>query len=79
VDSTLQITPSDTYEFQCLDTAKEIKNRIRLMIREWNTDADFVEGGDPDAGGAEGSFPAEPNNDYLDWNDFGDTYPASNL
>ena len=39
----------------CLDHAKEVKHRINLLIREWNTQEEFIsfkEGGrgDPDAG-----------------------------
>lgn len=78
-DSALQIAPNDTYDFQCLDKAREIKSRIRLMIREWNTADEFHEGGNPDETGTEPNFPGQSSNDHLDWKDFGNTYPASNL
>ena len=48
--------------WSCLDPAREVKHRIHLLIREWNTKEEFTrfkesEGGsgDPDIGGAEGS------------------------
>ena len=49
--------------WSCLDKAREVKHRIHLVIREWNTQEEFnsfisTEGsrGDPDVVGAEGSF-----------------------
>ena len=75
----------DTYDFECLDRAGELNARIRLMIREWNTDTDvngddnFVEGGDPDLEGDEVNFPGMVSNDHYDWKDFGDNYPSSDL
>jgi hypothetical protein len=71
-------TPSDTYDFTCLDAAKDIRQRIRLFVREWNTHS-IAEGGDPDVTGAEPGYAGEPLNDLADWTDFGDNYPASSL
>lgn len=71
------------YEFSCLDKAFELKSRLRLMIREWNTEAQFDLGatGDPEASGAEGApFTGYDNNDFADWADLLDnaatSYPA---
>ena len=48
--------------WSCLDNAKEVKHRIKMLIREWNTQEEFnsfkeSEGsrGDPDISGKEGS------------------------
>ena len=48
--------------WSCFDPAREVKHRIHLLIREWNTKEEFTrfkesEGGsgDPDISGAEGS------------------------
>ncbi|MGZ3695724.1 MAG: hypothetical protein ACXWQO_16615 [Bdellovibrionota bacterium] len=71
--------PADTYEFRCLDTAQEIKQRIRLFIREWNEEGQLAEGGDPDTTGTEPNFPTFPINDRSDWFDFGNNYPAGML
>ncbi|MGE3260514.1 MAG: hypothetical protein AB7K68_01935 [Bacteriovoracia bacterium] len=71
--------PQDTYDFQCLDGAYDIRQRIRLFIRDWNTHSAMGEGGDPDLTGSEPSYPTFPLNDRSDWLDFGDLYPASNL
>lgn len=35
-------TASEAYDFRCLDKNHEVKNRIRLYIRAWNTYADFL-------------------------------------
>lgn len=32
----------DSYEFQCLDTAFEIKHRIRIYVRDWDTYPDYL-------------------------------------
>ena len=48
--------------WSCLDNAKEVKHRIHLLIREWNTQEEFNRfkesngsRGDPDTEGIEGS------------------------
>ena len=54
--------PNPFYTFSCIDEAGEILHRISLMIREWNTEEEFLKhydsGGedeaDPDVGGDEG-------------------------
>ena len=77
----------------CLDNAKEVKHRINLLIREWNTQEEFSsfkesEGsrGDPDTGGLEGSecdYYEKSNaifgscNDLRDADDFGTDYPVT--
>lgn len=58
--------PSTGYPYltwSCLNAAREVKHRIHLLIREWNTQAEFhsfVESqgsrGNPDEEGAEGSI-----------------------
>jgi hypothetical protein len=72
-------TPSDTYDFVCLNGAQEVQQRIRLFIREWNEHSQLRQGGDPDTTGTEPGFPTLPINDRSDWLDFGNNYPASNL
>jgi hypothetical protein len=65
------------YELLCLDRAKEVKARIRLMIREWNlmSELDKKGSGNPDTTGNETDFPTYPNNDYRDWKDLGNSWP----
>lgn len=76
--------PHDTYEFQCLDRANDVTNRIRLFIREWD-EVPIAQGGDPDTGwAASPPYPTEPVsgeliNDNWDWRDFGELYPASSM
>lgn len=41
------------YQAECLDDAGEIIARIRLSVREWNEEAEFFGGGDPDTTGIE--------------------------
>lgn len=82
ITSTLsKFIPQDTYEFQCLDAAEDLKQRIRLMIREWNTVDQLAtgEGADPDVTGFEPGFASQPYNDRGDWKDFTDFYPVSIL
>lgn len=50
----------DAYTFECLDTSWEVKHRIRIYVREWNTYSQFIafgasEGvsGNPNVGGVE--------------------------
>lgn len=67
------------HQFTCYDRASEVKARIRVMIREWNTDTEYNLGaaGDPDTGGSEPSFGNPANNDVGDMKDLGDTAPPS--
>jgi hypothetical protein len=70
--------PQDTYMLTCYDRNQEIKSRLRLMIREWNRNLDYQDGGDSDfSAGTDPDFPDSPVNDRLDWLDFGVVYPAS--
>lgn len=79
-------TPQSAYEFLCLDNATEVKARIRVRVREWNTEAGlsgYLNGSTLDAGadaaadaaGVESGDTSYPENDYLDWNDFGVFFP----
>lgn len=74
---------SGFYVFTCLDQAWEIKHRIRVQVREWNTYSDFFSfgqtpagiNGSPDVTGTEGvncnmEFSSGDGcNDLLDWDD----------
>ena len=62
------------YTVICTDDTKEVKARIRVAIREWNTRdalkaATEPTGNEDNIGGVEDEFPDFPNGDYLDWND----------
>lgn len=69
------------YVIDCLDEAFDIKQRLTLRIRDWNTSADFTTYGtssgvtlNPDQLGVEGTNCAETNygancNDIWDWDD----------
>ena len=76
--------PSEAYKFNCYDHGYELKNSIRLFVREWNTATEFelygsssgLEG-DPDVTGIEGincdfspPFATLSCNDVDDWFDF---------
>lgn len=39
--TTYGVAGNDAYEWRCLDEAHEVKNRIRLYVREWNTYAEW--------------------------------------
>ena len=73
------------HQFTCYDRDREILARIRLMVRDWNTPDEFALGaaGNPDEVGNEtGVGAGTPNNDYNDWEDFGNTtasYPGEML
>jgi hypothetical protein len=73
-----QYQPNDSYTMECLDKSKETIKRIRLQIREWNS-GPIIEGGNPDLEGTEPGNPGEAINDFKDWKDFGETFPASDL
>lgn len=61
---------SPFYVYTCYDTDQEIKARITLQIREWNTISELHQGGNPNVSGLAPN--GEPYNDYKDWKDFGD-------
>ncbi|HHO49488.1 MAG TPA: hypothetical protein ENK18_01130 [Deltaproteobacteria bacterium] len=66
-----------TYDFECHDHAQEIRAKIRLRIREFNTEAAYFNDGDPDVEGFE-PVTGDPLNDRLDWKDLTpgpDLYP----
>jgi hypothetical protein len=64
------------YTFQCYDHAEELRGELRLIVREWNEEAQFVEAdpntgsgvGDPDTEGRE-PISGTPINDRTDWRD----------
>lgn len=83
-----EIRPTqDSYEFQCLDEAFEIRNRIRIYLREWNTYAEFLKfgttlgvTGNSDLEGNEGvdcNYVTGECNDVFDWDDFVTRKPFS--
>ena len=74
------VTPA-FYEFQCLDTAKELKARIRVLVRSWDT-AGFkgVSTGPyvSNYGWEPSPFTFQPMHDFLVWDDiFPFTAPAT--
>lgn len=68
ISSGLSFLPQDTYEFSCVDGGRELKQRIRILVREWN--GPIVEGGTPNLGGS---------SLYKDWKDFGESFPGAEL
>ncbi|MGE4133268.1 MAG: hypothetical protein AB7F86_16615 [Bdellovibrionales bacterium] len=59
-DGTSMTTTNASYKFECLDQAHEVKHRIQLYVREWDTYANFVTygttngvSGSPDIAGSE--------------------------
>jgi hypothetical protein len=73
--------PTMFYEWSCLDAASEVKARIRIQVREWNTKAafDLRESAPTDHSltGTESSpFGAYQFNDYNDWKDLGNSFPG---
>jgi hypothetical protein len=78
------LEPANEYfKFECLDDAFEVKHRIRVRVREWNTYSEFLKfaaagsAGDPDVGGVEDGVDCDYNiddtdfcNDRADWDDF---------
>ncbi len=66
------------YDFQCLDRALEIKARIRVMIREWNTASAFDAYVNDNVFGPETApFDYSDYNDILDWKDYGNNFPLN--
>jgi len=63
------------HEFVCYGRSQEIKARIRVLVREWNSDAEYNLGatGDPDSTGNESGFGGPAMNDFLDFLDILDT------
>jgi hypothetical protein len=62
------------YTIICADDANEVKARIKLRVREWNTLSNLSKGLEPTADednviGDEEDLPDSPNNDYYDWDD----------
>ncbi len=82
--SALFPTLNPSYMMECLDTAKEVKHRIQVYIREWNTYSQFITygtslgvTGNPDINGVEGTDCAYGGiaavygcNDSGDWDDW---------
>jgi hypothetical protein len=67
------------HELVCYDRHKELKARIRLLVREWNLLSEYNLGatGDSDATGNEANFGAPPINDFSDIKDIGDVLNTS--
>ena len=42
LDGTPVLNGNEAFEFECLDGAFDIKHRLRVFIREWNTFSDFL-------------------------------------
>lgn len=63
------------HEFICYDRSHEVKAQIRVLVREWNSDAEYNLGvaGDPDTTGNQPGFGNPPINNFLDFLDIGDT------
>ena len=59
------------YEVFCLDDAQEIVAHIKLRVREWNEETEFVDDGNPDTKGTEPGWklPLDSINDVTDWAD----------
>lgn len=72
------------YVVNCLDAAKNIKARIRIVVRDWNSAFDITKGIDADLPGSDTSGTGvlaadlmnnnaivfgKSNNDYMDWDD----------
>lgn len=68
------------YTYICYDTNREIKARIRLMIRDWNLLTELHQGGDPNSNATLSN--GDPENDFFDWKDFNDVsdtlFPKAN-
>ena len=70
----------------CLDNAKETKHRIHLLIREWNTQEEFMDfkekgRGDPDTNGSEGDdckYYESKHNTFSQCNDLYDADDSDN-
>ena len=72
--------PNTSYEWRCVDDAREVYARVRLHVREWNMESEFnLEGaGNPDSSGVDPDF-SNSYNDFGDWLDFdtlGLSYPG---
>lgn len=80
------IATSMYYQWECVDRSEEVIARIRLQIREWNTDAAFADMENTPTGYDVGSTEAAPfsaydNNDFYDWKDVGsgNVFPGFDL
>ncbi len=68
VTATADVVTANPFQtYICYDRNREIKARIRVMVREWNMISELKQGGNPDTAGASGS---DPINDFFDWRDF---------
>jgi hypothetical protein len=68
------------YELQCLDPAQELVARLRIMVRKWDTAAEFAKNGagNPNLAGNEPPpFGTFPNDDFEAWSEFANTYPGA--
>lgn len=69
-DSQMGFPTNPYYQYTCYDTDKEIKARIRVMVRKWNTLAELHQGGNPNISGTTPN--GDPLNDFYGWRDFSD-------
>jgi hypothetical protein len=74
-------TTQGYYQWVCVDRANEIKARIRLQVREWNTAAAFDDRvntptGHSTTGNETSPVSGVPINDFEDWKDLGASYPG---
>ena len=68
-----QANPSLYYEFDCLDSASNVKASHLVVVRSWSTMTEFAKRGfgNPELTGVEAyPFTNFPNDDHLSWNAF---------
>lgn len=81
-ESVYRQSAMDNYEILCLDRADDFIARIRMLIREWNSEADFASpAGDPDQTGFDAVTGDEINDrdDWLDLIGMGVDFPAFSM
>lgn len=69
-DSQVSTPTNPYYQYTCFDAGREIKARIRVLVRKWNTVAELHRGGNPNISGTTPT--GDPLNDYFGWRDFAD-------
>lgn len=57
------------YWASCLDHNHEVRYRINIQVREWNTADEMPDGDDDVTGNEDAPFSSNPNNDFSDWDD----------
>jgi len=67
------------YWYKCYDANREIQYQVNVLVREWNTGGERVDG-DPDVTGSESApFSDAGKNDFQDWDDITDALSGYNL